>query len=355
MTGAWNVERGVTDGAARSQAYMVEGPRLRGDGVALPDQRRVVTFRSPATLRRLIGVPAVALAVVVGVLAGPLAASASAAATLDQSQTDTSSLGLLVRSVFPKAQTFTARRSGPLPQVDLALQSESESIPQMPVTVQIRDTSDGAPSSTVLATTIVPASDLKPSPDFGWVSAHFADPATVQAGTQYAIVAFTSDGGAWWLGIASTNAYPDGEAFATFDRGGTWHGQPLDLAFKTYVDSAVYDFGAGFLAPLDDDAVNVLKAGQGVPVKFSLGGDQGLDILAEGSPSSRPVACDADAVLDPVEETVTAGASSLTYDATTGVYTYTWKTDKAWAGTCRELTVTLSDGTTHTAQFKLTR
>ena len=81
----------------------------------------------------------------------------------------------------------------------------------------------------------------------------------------------------------------------------------MDLAFKTYVDSAVYDFGAGFLAPLDDDAVNALKAGQGVPVKFSLGGDQGLDILDEGSPSSRPVTCDASAVLDPVEETVPAG------------------------------------------------
>ena len=32
-----------------------------------------------------------------------------------------------------------------------------------------------------------------------------------------------------------------------------------------------------------------------------------------------------------------------------------WKTDKAWAGTCRELTITLNDGTTHTAQFKFTR
>jgi pimeloyl-ACP methyl ester carboxylesterase len=36
-------------------------------------------------------------------------------------------------------------------------------------------------------------------------------------------------------------------------------------------------------------------------------------------------------------------------------YTYAWKTKKAWAGTCRELVVTLDDGSTHTAQFSLTR
>lgn len=56
-----------------------------------------------------------------------------------------------------------------------------------------------------------------------------------------------------------------------------------------------------FLAPIDDDAVNVLKAGKGVPVEFSLGDRQGM------------------------------------------------------AATCRELIVTLSDGTSHKAQFKFKR
>lgn len=32
-----------------------------------------------------------------------------------------------------------------------------------------------------------------------------------------------------------------------------------------------------------------------------------------------------------------------------------WKTSKAWAGTCRELIVTLDDGSTHTAQLTFTR
>ena len=44
----------------------------------------------------------------------------------------------------------------------------------------------------------------------------------------------------------------------------------------------------------------------------------------------------------------------MTYDATAGQYVYVWKTDKAWAGTCRKLTVNLK-GTSKQALFKLTR
>jgi hypothetical protein len=32
-----------------------------------------------------------------------------------------------------------------------------------------------------------------------------------------------------------------------------------------------------------------------------------------------------------------------------------WKTQKAWSGTCRELLVTLADGTTHSATFVFTK
>jgi hypothetical protein len=91
-----------------------------------------------------------------------------------------------------------------------------------------------------------------------------------------------------------------------------------------------------------------------VPVKFTLGGNLGLNILAANSPSSALYACGG-GIEDAVEETVTAGGSSFTYDATTGQYIYVWKTDKAWAGTCRKLTVTLKDGTSRQALFKLTK
>ena len=116
--------------------------------------------------------------------------------------------------------------------------------------------------------------------------------------------------------------------------------------------SVVFDF-SGFLAPVSNPpVVNVVGAGQSVPVKFSLRGDQGLAIFASGFPRSAKVACETGAPTDEVTETLTAGASTLQYDAATDRYTYVWKTDKAWAKTCRRLELRFVDGTTHVAQFR---
>ena len=95
-----------------------------------------------------------------------------------------------------------------------------------------------------------------------------------------------------------------------------------------------------------------MKAGSGVPIKFSLNGDQGLDIFAAGYPKSELISCSSTAEVDGIESTVTAGSSSLSYDAFADQYTYVWKTDKGWANTCRQLVVKLNDGTAHRANFK---
>jgi hypothetical protein len=109
----------------------------------------------------------------------------------------------------------------------------------------------------------------------------------------------------------------------------------------------------GFFPPVDNPPVsNVVNAGRAIPVKFSLGGDHGLDIFAAGYPQSQQVSCTDGSPLDTVEETVTAGSSSLSYDPTVDQYTYVWKTASAWAGTCRKLVVRLSDDTDHIAYFK---
>ena len=113
-----------------------------------------------------------------------------------------------------------------------------------------------------------------------------------------------------------------------------------------------YNF-TGFFSPIvNPPAFNEMKAGQAAPVKFSLGGDQGLNIFATGSPSSVQISCNNSDPIDPVEETETAGSSSLTYDAASDRYKYVWKTESSWKNTCRQLTVTLRDGTVHTAKFK---
>jgi len=111
---------------------------------------------------------------------------------------------------------------------------------------------------------------------------------------------------------------------------------------------------AGFFNPLGPaGTLNVAKAGSSVPVKFSLDGNRGLDILAAGSPSTQAIACTGTgSAPTTVTTTGSAGSSGLTYNALSDLYTYVMKTDKGWTNTCRRLTVTLTDGTSHTADFK---
>ena len=117
---------------------------------------------------------------------------------------------------------------------------------------------------------------------------------------------------------------------------------------------------SGFFQPVDNPGpgpsyvFNKVKAGLAVPVKFSLNGYKGLNIFAATYPKSTSVSCSAASSLGTIEETVTAGQSSLTYDAVTDRYNYVWKTDKAWSG-CRKLTVKLTDGTERVAYFSFTK
>jgi hypothetical protein len=120
-------------------------------------------------------------------------------------------------------------------------------------------------------------------------------------------------------------------------------------------DDLSYAF-SGFFQPVDNlPVLNATKAGSAIPVKFSLGGNQGLNIFDTGYPKSQTIACDSTAPVDGIEETIIAGGSGLHYDATTGQYIYTWKTDKSWATTCRQLVVKLIDGSYHRANFKFTK
>jgi hypothetical protein len=129
-----------------------------------------------------------------------------------------------------------------------------------------------------------------------------------------------------------------------------------DNAGNTASASVTYQVGyrwSGFFQPIDNlPTVNSAKAGQAIPVKFSLGGNYGLNIFASGYPKVQQVACGSGAPTDEVEQTVTAGASGLTYDPASGQYTYTWKTDKKWAGSCRQLVIRLVDGSEHIALFQ---
>jgi hypothetical protein len=48
-------------------------------------------------------------------------------------------------------------------------------------------------------------------------------------------------------------------------------------------------------------------------------------------------------------------AQTLTYDASSGQYTWVWKTPKDYAGTCKRLVLRFTNGSDHTVDFKFTK
>jgi YVTN family beta-propeller protein len=116
----------------------------------------------------------------------------------------------------------------------------------------------------------------------------------------------------------------------------------------------LYPF-TGFFPPVSNPPrVNRENAGRTIPMQFSLGGAFGLGVLAPGSPTTTPVNCVTGAPVGPAVPAEAAGASGLQFDPATGTYSYNWKTEKAYAGTCQVFSLTLNDGTTHVANFQFT-
>jgi uncharacterized protein DUF4082 len=113
-----------------------------------------------------------------------------------------------------------------------------------------------------------------------------------------------------------------------------------------------YNF-PGFDQPVDNEPTwNSVKAGSAIPVKFSLNGYQGLDILKSGYPTATQVACpESSATVDAIEDTTTAN-NGLTYDASTDRYNYVWKTSKTLAGKCYRFELGLGDNTSHTFEMQ---
>ena len=146
-----------------------------------------------------------------------------------------------------------------------------------------------------------------------------------------------------------------GSAFDTATVGShTFTVDAVDLIGNTSSASRTYNVywpgWSGFAKPIDNVKTNDANAGSSIPLKFSLGGDMGLAIFAVGNPQSRPVSCATSIPSGPAVPTGNAVGSTLTFAK--GQYTYDWKTETSWKGTCRQLVVTLKDNTVHTALFR---
>jgi hypothetical protein len=230
------------------------------------------------------------------------------------------------------------------------------------VTGHLWDVTGGAP----LATGVFNGSDTH-----SWQDLVFSSPVAIQAGhtyvasyhvldTQYSFQHdfFTTSG--YTVGPITALSSPNsgGNGVYCYDQDST---NCAVFPVNTYRDSNYwvtplweYDF-SGFFQPIDNlPTVNVAKAGSALPVKFRLGGDQGLDIFRAGYPRATTVSCATSAPTDVIETTVTAGGSSLKYDSTANQYSYVWTSSSNWAGTCVQFELGLNDGSTHTflVQFK---
>lgn len=108
----------------------------------------------------------------------------------------------------------------------------------------------------------------------------------------------------------------------------------------------------GPFQPVDPaPVVNTVKAGSAIPIKFKLGGNKGLNVLADGYPKSGTISCGR-VVASGIEQTVSSAKPALTYDRVSTRYTYTWKTPEKTKG-CRDLVLRFRDGSQLRALFNL--
>ena len=137
-----------------------------------------------------------------------------------------------------------------------------------------------------------------------------------------------------------------------------------DKAGNTGSASVTYNVNynwSGFRQPVDNlPTLNTVKAGQSIPMKFSLSGNQGLNILQPSTttapnPKVTAITCPGGSTpMDAIEQTTTAN-NGLTYDATADQYNYVWKTQSTYTGKCYRFDMQLIDGTTHSALFKFSK
>lgn len=175
------------------------------------------------------------------------------------------------------------------------------------------------------------------------------DDQVIPAGFQLGLMIFSSD--------REFTLRPQPGTELTVDLAGTSLELPVVGGEQAFED-AFYEW-SGFLSTFENPPVlNATDSRNVQKLYFRLRGDRGLDIWEAGAPpSSRQIDCETKAPLGPLEPTATPSWDSLSYQAHTDRYIYPWKPPKGgeWAGTCRELVLTLKDRSVHTAWFHFVR
>ena len=96
-------------------------------------------------------------------------------------------------------------------------------------------------------------------------------------------------------------------------------------------------------------ASNQRTAGTILTLRFTLGGDQGLHILADHSPRSWRIDCTTGAQIGDSDFRTIPHA--LRYNPANENYFYTWVTPEGWSNSCRIFSLALTDGSVHRLRF----
>jgi hypothetical protein len=185
------------------------------------------------------------LVVAVALLAPSTALGQAGEPELDQSFTSGDDLiGIINDCCNFVGQTFTAGRDGTLAAVNIDIYNGDRRV-TAPLRVSIRNTENGLPGQTVLATTVLNSQRVPLSQQIT-----FPQRPRIHSGVRYAIVVNLEnpqgDDTAQWVG-ATGNRYPRGVQCArfTYNGLGDWfcytgandpYNQGFDLHFRTYVN-----------------------------------------------------------------------------------------------------------------------
>jgi hypothetical protein len=123
------------------------------------------------------------------------------------------------------------------------------------------------------------------------------------------------------------------------------------------ITEPLFDF-VGFYQPAENPpTVNTVRAGQGIPMKWSIPDGQGgfvRDLNVVSAIQYELTDCaESVFVAENLVNTDEAGSSGLRYDAENEQFVYVWKPSKTLRNHCADFVLQLSDGSEHRAHFEL--
>ena len=199
-------------------------------------------------VRGLVGAVAAGMALMV------VGASPALADTLDQEAPVTAGgagYSAWLWNTQTMAQPFTAGMSGELTSVTVNVSRFDGNPVDTNLTVAVYGIDNGAPAGTPLASHTFNGPEVMQFPTgrvLNTVNVPFTNPATITAGTDYAIVVSTTDPAVayhWYVGDFGTR-YSMGSGNPTYSNAADWWvWTPYPLAFQTFVNGGGHGGGAG--------------------------------------------------------------------------------------------------------------